>query len=114
MDASFREMTWQSVDRIFADLHLTPGTPFPVAIMFRVRGEESLSAVRAELERAGLEVASVEKRRWPFGRRWEVFAKSSPQPIARTELEHWLDGLEATVSKYDAVVAGWVPVLPAA
>ena len=114
MDAAYREMAWQSVDRVFADLRLAPGTPFPVAIMVRVRKEEALPAVRAELERAGLEVASVDKRGWPFGRRWEMAAKSSPQPIARTELERWLDVLESTVSRYDATVAGWVPLVSAA
>src|SRR5260370_39600389 len=63
---------------------------------------------------AGLEVASAEMGWWPLGRRWSLVAKSKPLPIARAEIDRWLDTLEASLSKYDASVATWVPLVPGA
>jgi hypothetical protein len=107
-------MAWGSVESVMAKIGISPGTPLPVAIMVEVRNEDAVPEVRSELTRAGLEVASVDKKRWPFGRRWQVAAKGGPLPMTRTEIDRWLDSLEATLAKYDASVAGWVPFMPGA
>jgi hypothetical protein len=112
MDADLRSLAWNAVERVFAELHLVVGTSFPVAIMVKVRAEEAVANVRSELARAGLEVANVEKRWWPFGRRWSIAAKSKPVPIARIDIDRWLNSLEANLARHDAVVTNWVPLIP--
>ena len=114
MNADLRSLAWKSVEQVLAELHLPVGTPFPVAVMVKVRAEDTVAHVRTELGRAGLEVANVEKGWWPFGRRWSVAAKSKPLPIARPDMDRWLDALEASLGKHDAVVASWVPLIPGA
>jgi hypothetical protein len=114
MDADLRSLAWKSVERVLADLHISVGASFPVAVMVKVRTEGAVADVRTELGRAGLEVAGAERAWWPFGRRWSIAAKSKPVPIDRAEMDRWLDALESSLARHDAVVAGWVPLLPGA
>jgi hypothetical protein len=114
MGPDLRQLAWNAVERVFTDRRLEVGSQFPIAIMVAVREEHAIANVRGELTRAGLEVASVDKKRWPFGRRWEIAAKSRPLPIARAEVDSWLDNLEAKLAMYDADVLTWVPLLPGA
>ena len=115
MNAEERARTWQIVEGSFADDSVALGTPFPIAMMVAVRREEAIPQVRAELARAGLDVASVDKKWWPFGRRWEVAVKSQdPRPIDRAHIDSFLDRLEAVLAKHDAGVLTWVPLRPGA
>jgi len=114
MDAELRSLAWKSVEQVMSDLHIPLGASFPVAIMVKVRTEDAVALVRTELGRAGLEVASAERGSWPLGRRWTIAAKSKPLPIARAEIDQWLDTLEASLRKHDAALTNWVPLLPGA
>ena len=113
MDAETRSYIWQTVERVFADQKLPLGTAFPIAMMVAVRREDLVPEVRSELARAGLEVASVDKRWWPFGRRWHLAAKSHhAKRIDHATLDPWLENLESVLTKHDATVLTWVPTIP--
>jgi len=114
MGPDLRQLAWNAVERVFTDRRLQFGFLFPVAGMVAVTEEDAIANVRGELTRAGLEVSNVGRKRWPFGRRWEIAAKSRPLPIARAEVDSWLDNLEANLARYDADVLTWVPLLPGA
>jgi len=115
MNAEERARMWQIVEGAFADDHVALGRPFPIALMIAVRREEAIPQIRTELARAGLDVASVDKKWWPFGRRWELAVKSQePVPIDRAHVESFLNTLEAVLVKYDAGVLTWVPLRPGA
>ena len=114
MNAEMRAFAWQGVERALAQLQLAPGVSCAIAIMVEARIEESLPTIRSELSGAGIEVAAVEKKWWPFGRRWRIAAKAPARQITRSEVDSWLDGLERTLTRYDATVVGWVPLLPGA
>ncbi len=111
MDSDLRSLAWKSVEHAFSSLHIAVGTPFPVAVMVEVKREDKLPAVQSELAAAALDIASIDKKGWPF-RRWEIAAKSKPQPIDRMEIERWLDALENRLRGHDARVLSWVPLVP--
>jgi hypothetical protein len=111
MNSDLRSLAWQTVENVFADLHIAIGTPFPIAVMVEVKKEGAISNVRSELAAAGLEIAGIDGKGWLF-RRWQIAAKSKPQPIARAAVEHWLDSLESRLRGYDAKVLTWVPLVP--
>ena len=114
MTPDLRSMAWQTVERVFADLHIAVGSPFPVLLGIEVRKEEMVPPLRATLHKADLETTEAVKKKWPFGRRWFVGAKSQPRPIVRADIERWLDTLEPVLADYDAVLVTWVPQVPAA
>jgi hypothetical protein len=115
MNAETRSSLWQIVEGAFADDKVPLGTPFPIGMMIALRREDAIPQVRNELARAGLEVASVDKNWWPFGRRWEIAVKSQdPRPIDRVEVDALLDTLERALAKHDAVVVTWAPLRPGA
>ena len=115
MDRQSRDLNWNAVERAFSENAMPLGTPCPIAVMLEVRNEDGVAATRSALQRDGFEVASVEKKWWPFGRRWRVAAQMpTPQPITRAEIDHWLDRLENRLEPYDADVATWVPIRPGA
>ena len=107
MTPEIRSFAWQTVERVFADLHIAVGTPFPVLVGFEVKQEDVIPYLRTELGREDLEITRIVKKAWPFGRRWLVAARSKPQRIARADVERWLDGVEALLANYDAVVVTW-------
>ena len=111
MDSEIRSLAWKSVEHVFSDLHIAVGTPFPVAIMVEVKNEDAIPDVRSELAAAALEIASIDKKGW-LSRRWQIAAKSKPQPIDRVEVERWLDGLESRLRNHDAKVLTWAPLVP--
>jgi|ERR1051326_7514181 hypothetical protein len=114
MKPTLRAIVWETTERLLDQLHITPGTAFPIAMMVEVKKEEAVPAVRSELQRLGIEVAAVDKTWWPFGRRWQMAAKAPPQPVSRTEIDHWLDRLETVLAPHDADVVTWVPQVPGA
>ena len=115
MDREYRDQNWRAVERAFSLNGMAPGTPCPIVVMVKVRTEDGAAAVSSALQRDGFQVASIEKRWWPFGRRWEVTANMpTPQPIVRAEIDHWLDRLETRVKPHDATVYTWVPIRPGA
>ena len=115
MDAETRSSMWRIVEGAFADDKVPLGTPFPIAMMVAVKNEAAIPQVRGELARAGFEVASVDKKWWPFGRRWELAVKSqAPRPIDPAQIDPLLDRLDAALMPYDATVLTWVPLRPGA
>jgi len=105
---------WQLAERLFAELHISAGTHFPVALGIEVGKEEMIQPLREALARADLKTAEIIQKKWPFGRRWLVEAKSQPRPIIREEIELWLDSIEPTLRDLDAELITWVPLVPAA
>ncbi len=115
MDRQTRDLQWSAVERAFAANRMPIGTPCPIAVMVEVKTEEGTALVRALLERAGFELATVEKKWWPFGRRWRVAAKlPAPKPVTRADIDAWLDSLDNQLGLYDAAVASWIPIKPGA
>jgi hypothetical protein len=114
MNAEMRAAQWSAVERVFADLGLPLGSPFPVRVGLYARNEYTVQHVRGALAVIGVNVTSVEKRRWPFGRRRLVVAESKPLAIERSAIETWLDRVEAAVTKHDAAVISWAPLVPGA
>jgi len=115
MDRQSRDLNWDAVERAFSANAMPLGTPCPIAVMLEVRTEDGVAAVRSALQRDGFEAASVEKKWWPFGRRWRVAARMpTPQPIAQAEINRWLDRLENRIRPFDADVGTWIPIRPGA
>jgi hypothetical protein len=115
MDRQSRDLNWSAVERAFTDNRMPIGTPCPIAVMVEVKTEDGTSLVGALLNHDGFQVASVEKKWWPFGRRWRIAAKlPTPQPITRPEIDRWLDRLDNQLKAYDAAVASWIPIKPGA
>jgi len=110
----FRLLAWQAAERVFADLHIATGAPFPVALGIEVRKEDSIPPLRDALAKADIRVADVIKKGWPFGRRWLVEATAQPRPITREEIEGWLDAIERILAAHDAELITWMPLVPAA
>jgi hypothetical protein len=105
-----RALAWSAVEQVLATLPGSPDPLLPVACIVEVRHERHLDQVRTELTRLGLVVSEPDKARWPFGRRWSLVAQSGPIPITRAGMDSWLDRIDASLSPYDAVVAGWMPL----
>ena len=111
MDSELRSLAWKSVEHALSALHIAVGTPFPVAVMVEVKNEDAIPDVRSELAAAALEIASIDKKGW-LSRRWQIAAKSKPQPIERLQVERWLDGLENRLQNHGAKVLTWAPLVP--
>jgi hypothetical protein len=112
--SEFRLFAWQAAESAFAELHIAVGTPFPVLLGIEVRKEEMIPPLRDALAKLEIQIADVIKKKWPFGRRWLVGARSQPRPILRAEIDTWLDTVEPILLDYDAELITWVPLVPAA
>jgi len=53
--------------------------------MVEVKNKDAIPDVRSELAAAALEIASIDKKGW-LSRRWEIAAKSKPQPLTESRL----------------------------
>jgi len=114
MTPEFRLLAWQAAERVFADLRIATGAPFPVALGIEVRQEDLIPPLRDALAKADIRVTDVIKKKWPFGGRWLVEATAQPRPITRVEIEEWLDTIETILLAYDAELISWIPLVPAA
>ena len=114
MTPGTRVDAWHTAERLFAELHISIGTHFPVALGIEVEKEEMIQPLRDALARVELQTAEVIKKKWPFGHRWLLEAKSQPRAIIREDIEAWLDSIEPTLRDYDAELITWVPLVPAA
>jgi hypothetical protein len=112
MKAEMRAYQWSAVEGVFSELHVTIGTPFPVRLGFFAKNELAVERLRGALGALDVTVSRVEKRRWPFGRRWLVVADSKPLAIERPAVEPWLDSLEAIAKDQDAALVTWAPLVP--
>ena len=108
-----RDAEWNVVERWLAAEHLPLGTVGPAALLIEVRSDDVIPSVEAELRRAGIEVVKVaQKRRWLFGKRWEIEGRAPKIPMSRAETDAWLDRIEASIAPYGATVLGWSPLDP--
>src|SRR5215475_13656143 len=114
MTPEFRLLAWQAAERVFTDLRIATGAPFPVALGIEVRREDLIPPLRDALAKADIRVTDVIKKKWPFGGRWLVEATAQPRPITRAGIEGWLDTIERILVAYDAELITWIPLLPAA
>ena len=80
-------------------------------MMIAVRREDDIARVRSDLARRALEVLSVQREWWPFGRRWRVAVKSQAAlPIDEVQMEEFLNTVDGALAQYDATVMLWVPL----
>ena len=100
---------WRAYEKV-----IPPNTSAPLAFIVRSKTEETAMQVAAALKRQECQVVEISKRRWPFGRRWQVVARSAPVPLDRTTIQGWSQQLTQSVQDTDAVFTHWVPLLPGA
>ena len=99
---------WQSYEKA-----ITPDAESPLAFTLRVRAERDASALVDRLKAQGCEILWLKSSRWPFGRRWEIAAKT-PEPIRHSleAIDQWGKGLLTVIRGSDAVLQHWVPLEP--
>ena len=114
MDKAMRDAEWDAVEHGLAAMHVPLGTAMSVGLLIEGRNDDVLASVKAELRRAGIEVIKVaQKKRWPFGTRWQVSGRAPKLPMSRPDIDAWLDRVEASIAPYGATVLNWTPLDPA-
>lgn len=108
-----RDAEWRVVEHWLAATHLPLGTATPVGVLIESRNGDQVPRVEAEMRRAGVEMIRVsQKKRWLFRKRWELMGRVPKLRILRTEMDAWLDRVEASIAPYGATVVGWTPLDP--
>jgi len=92
---------WQAYERA-----LDVGTTTPLAFIIRARTEDDARAIATRL---GAQVVWLKKRRWPFGRRWELALKGRPVTLTLEAIDDWSDEVVHSIAPYDALLTHWVP-----
>ena len=97
------EDRWADYVRYKVDTTVTA----PVAFVVDARIQEAAQHLATQLADGKFDIS---RKRWPFGRRWRLMAKSQPIPLARPSVDEWFEGVLQLLHRYDAEFVHWVPL----
>src|SRR5262245_20868254 len=79
----------------------------PVGFVIKARNREDAQQIAPKLADGRFQIS---RKWWPFGRRWQLVAKSRPMPLARESVDAWFERVLQVLTRYDGEFADWVPV----